>query len=168
LDPSARKAVWENLSSFKEEHSATVFFNTHYMDEADLYSDEAAIISRGRIVKRGTASELKRSLQSEIVKITMAAQGVDLQNSTSGAPLTTELQSRVLDRIRELDLDLVDNADIQCSILYAAVEDCDRALPQIIEVLMSEGIALQRISTERPTLDDVFLKYAGMRYTGDE
>jgi ABC-2 type transport system ATP-binding protein len=36
LDPSARKAVWENLASFKREYGATVFFNTHYMDEADL------------------------------------------------------------------------------------------------------------------------------------
>lgn len=55
LDPSARKAVWEELTSFKKEYGVTVFFNTHYMDEADLYSDEIAIINDGKIVKRGTA-----------------------------------------------------------------------------------------------------------------
>jgi len=40
LDPSAKKVVWEKLTSFKREYGVTVFFNTHYMDEADLYSDE--------------------------------------------------------------------------------------------------------------------------------
>ncbi len=61
LDPSARKAVWENLTSFKKEYGTTVFFNTHYMDEADLYSDEIAIINRGKIVKSGNPSQLKES-----------------------------------------------------------------------------------------------------------
>ncbi len=56
LDPSARKAVWKNLTSFKRECGTTVFFNTHYMDEADLYSDKIAIINRGKMVKFGTAN----------------------------------------------------------------------------------------------------------------
>jgi len=34
LDPSARKAVWEELTSFRKEYVATVFVKTHYMDEA--------------------------------------------------------------------------------------------------------------------------------------
>ena len=36
LDPSARKAVWTEL------------FNTHYMDEADLYAEEIGIINAGK------------------------------------------------------------------------------------------------------------------------
>ncbi|MCX6677767.1 MAG: hypothetical protein NTU95_07485 [Methanothrix sp.] len=30
-----------------------------------------------------------------------------------------------------------------------------------MEVLRTEGISVEKISTARPTLDDVFLKYAG-------
>ena len=166
LDPSARKAVWENLRSFKKEHGAAVFFNTHYMDEADLYSDEVAIINKGRIVKLGTASELKRSLQSEIIAISLAAPGADSKHHLCAASVHPGLESAVLDKIRALNF--VDNADIRCSVLHVAVEDSETALPPIIEVLRSEGIALERIATARPTLDDVFLKYAGLRYAKDE
>jgi ABC-2 type transport system ATP-binding protein len=37
LDPSARKVVWEKLNVFKKEYGVTIFFNTHYMDEVDLF-----------------------------------------------------------------------------------------------------------------------------------
>ena len=71
LDPSARKAIWENLTSFKKECGTTVFFNTHYMDEADHYSNEIAIIDRGKMVKFGTPSELKQSLRKEVIQFSL-------------------------------------------------------------------------------------------------
>ena len=62
LDPSARKAVWEALMTFKKWYKTTIFFNTHYMDEADHYADRIAIINHGKIVKIGTPTALKRSM----------------------------------------------------------------------------------------------------------
>lgn len=144
LDPSARKAVWENLTSFKKEYGTTVFFNTHYMDEADLYSDEIAIINKGRIVKSGTASELKQSLGSEILQLYLKDNGVD---------------ERVLRNIRGLNF--VSDVILHDSQLDIVVEDVEIALPLIIEALRGEGISFEKISSSRPTLDDVFLKYAG-------
>jgi ABC-2 type transport system ATP-binding protein len=149
LDPSARKAVWENLTSFKREYGTTVFFNTHYMDEADLYSDEIAIINKGKIVKSGTASELKQSLRSEILQFYLVNNGID---------------ERIL-RIIE-DLTFVSDVVTHDSQLDVVVEDVDTALPLIIEVLRDEGLSFKRISTARPTLDDVFLKYAGALHFG--
>ena len=163
LDPSARKAVWENLRSFKKEHEASVFFNTHYMDEADLYSDEAAIISKGRIIKSGTTNELKHSLQSELISISLSMPGANSQLSPCETSLNPGLQTRILDKIRNLNY--VFNANICCSVLHISVEDSETSLPCIIEVLINEGIRMERISTARPTLDDVFLKYAGKSYT---
>jgi ABC-2 type transport system ATP-binding protein len=160
LDPSARKAVWENLRSFKKEYGTTVFFNTHYMDEADLYSDEVAIINKGKIVKFGTASELKHSLHSEIISISLADHATDSKHpSTAAAPL--RLGSGILENIKALNF--VDDVVINNSVLDVVVEDGEVALPAIIEVLRCEGILPVRIRATRPTLDDVFLKYAGMR-----
>ncbi len=144
LDPSARKAVWENLTSFKKEYGTTVFFNTHYMDEADLYSDEIAIINKGRIVKSGTASELKQSLGSEILQLYLRDNDID---------------ERTLRKIRGLTF--VHDVILHDSQLEIVVEDGETALPLIIEALKGEGISFKKISTSRPTLDDVFLKYAG-------
>jgi ABC-2 type transport system ATP-binding protein len=71
LDPAARKVVWERLNVFKKEYGVTIFFNTHYMDEADLYADEIAIINQGKIVTRGKSEELKHSLGGEIIEFTL-------------------------------------------------------------------------------------------------
>ncbi len=55
----------------------TIFFNTHYMDEADLYSDEIAIIDRGKMVRFGTAKELKHSLKREVIQFSLIDHIVD-------------------------------------------------------------------------------------------
>ena len=150
LDPSARKAVWQNLISFKKEYGTTVFFNTHYMDEADLYSDEIAIINKGKIVKSGTASELKQSLRSEIIRI-----------SFDGG-----IYGQAMKGIR--DLACVRDAVTTNSHLDIAVERAESALPHILDILKKEDIVLKEISMEKPTLDDVFLKYAGaLHFKGD-
>jgi len=164
LDPSARKAVWENLMTFKKEYGTTVFFNTHYMDEADLYSDEVAIINRGRIVKSGTASELKRSLRSEVITFSLVECDAGSE-SLSQASARQRRESRLLERIKSLNF--VDDAAVRNLNLDVVVDDGEVALPAIIEVLRSEGISLERIRATRPTLDDVFLKYAGMHQAKD-
>jgi ABC-2 type transport system ATP-binding protein len=144
LDPSARKAVWEKLITFKKEYNTTVFFNTHYMDEADLYSDEIAIINRGKIVMSGTADELKHSLRKEVIKFDLNIDIVD---------------KNVLNRIKNLDF--VNDLFINGSQLSVVVEDAETELPVVMEVLRNEDISIHKISMTRPTLDDVFLKYAG-------
>jgi ABC-2 type transport system ATP-binding protein len=146
LDPSAKKVVWEKLTSFKKEYGVTVFFNTHYMDEADLYSDEIAIIDRGKIVTLGTAEELKRSLGGEMLLFSIESNAVD---------------EGLLQQVKKLDL--VKDARINNSELSVLSEDAETALPHIIEALRKNQILIGRISVAKPTLDDVFLKYAGTR-----
>jgi ABC-2 type transport system ATP-binding protein len=47
------------------------------------------------------------------------------------------------------------------STLNVTVEDTETVLPSVIEVLSSAGLVIARVATTKPTLDDVFLKYAG-------
>jgi ABC-2 type transport system ATP-binding protein len=149
LDPSARKAVWEELESFKKEYNSTIFFNTHYMDEADLYSDEIAIINGGKIVKVGTAEELKRSIGGEVILLSIA----DDHNGNIGGD--------ILNRIKEFDL--VNDIIADNSELRVIVKDAETALPNVIEVLRRNDVTVKKISMTKPTLDDVFLKYAGIK-----
>src|SRR5664280_379257 len=144
LDPSARKIVWEKLTSFRKDYGTTIFFNTHYMDEADLYSDEIAIMDKGKMVKFGTASELKHSIRRDVIQFNLGNHGVD---------------EIVLKKIRNMDF--VSDVAIHNSELNVVVEDAETALPDIMEILRTDGIIVAKISTTRPTLDDVFLKYAG-------
>jgi len=114
------------------------------MDEADIYSDEIAIINRGKIVKIGTAEELKHSVGGEVLQFTV------------GDFIIAE---EVLSRIRGMNL--VKDMMIRNSDLVVVVEDAESALPDIMQALRGEGVPVSKISTTKPTLDDVFLKYAG-------
>jgi len=146
LDPSARKVVWEELTAFKREEGATVFFNTHYMDEADNYADRIAIIDRGRIVGEGTPEELKRSIGGEVIELTVDGEATP---------------PAVIDDLRRMDL--VAGVTADGAKLAISVRDGPAALPAVIEGLRVRGVAVRRATMSAPTLDDVFLSYAGAR-----
>jgi ABC-2 type transport system ATP-binding protein len=146
LDPSARKVVWEELSSFKKEYGATIFFNTHYMDEADLYSDEIAIINVGKIMTQGTSEELKHSIGGEVIQF----------NIKSGI-VSEDCISRL--RAQGLAKDVL----AINSKLSVVTGDAEAALPDIMEILRAGGISIEKVAIAKPTLDDAFLKYAGTR-----
>ena len=49
LDPQARRGVWEIVGALKRA-GKTVFFTTHYMEEADQLCHRVAIIDEGQII----------------------------------------------------------------------------------------------------------------------
>ena len=55
-----RQKLWSIL--LKERGKRTIIFTTHFLDEADLLSDQIAILSRGRLKAQGSAVELKHQL----------------------------------------------------------------------------------------------------------
>ena len=59
LDPIARQNVWSHLSELSDKQGTTIFFSTHYMEEADGVSDQVAIMNNGKIAAMGTVAELK-------------------------------------------------------------------------------------------------------------
>ena len=75
LDPQTRNHIWQYIQKLNKEEGMTVFLTTHYMDEAEKVADKIAIIDHGKIVKQGTAKELKqttktRSLEEAFLKLT--------------------------------------------------------------------------------------------------
>jgi ABC-2 type transport system ATP-binding protein len=69
LDPVARRNVWKHLLALRETFGTTIFFSTHYMEEAEEVSDRVAIMHRGNIAALGTVSELKK--QTKMKKPTL-------------------------------------------------------------------------------------------------
>ncbi len=64
LDPQTRNHIWNYVRQLSTEQKITVFFTTHYMDEADRVADEIAIIDHGKIIARGSPGALKEQTQT--------------------------------------------------------------------------------------------------------
>jgi len=65
LDPQTRNYIWKYIKDLNEKEKVTVFFTTHYMEEAEKMADQIAVIDHGKIVARGTAKELKEKTNTK-------------------------------------------------------------------------------------------------------
>ena len=59
LDPQTRNHIWGYIKNLNSRKKITVFFTTHYMEEAERVAGRIAVIDRGKIVSIGTSAELK-------------------------------------------------------------------------------------------------------------
>src|SRR5438045_3944982 len=60
LDPQTRNHMWSYLQNLNKTEGITVFFTTHYMEEAARVAGRIAIIDHGKIIAAGTAESLKK------------------------------------------------------------------------------------------------------------
>ena len=65
LDPQTRNGMWNYLRELNRTEGITVFFTTHYMEEADRAAERIAVIDHGKIVASGSAAELKARTKKE-------------------------------------------------------------------------------------------------------
>ncbi len=68
LDPQTRNHIWSYIKSLNKEEGITVFFTTHYMEEADRAAKRIAIIDHGKIVAQGTSEDLKKQTDSTLLE----------------------------------------------------------------------------------------------------
>lgn len=64
LDPQTRNHMWQYVQELSKKEGMTVFFTTHYMEEAERIAQRIAIIDHGKIIAIGTSEELKKQTQT--------------------------------------------------------------------------------------------------------
>ncbi len=65
LDPQTRNHMWNYIAKLNKEEGMTIFFSTHYMEEAEKIAHRIAIIDHGKMIALGTAEELKNKTNSK-------------------------------------------------------------------------------------------------------
>lgn len=69
LDIQTRLAIWTLIQRLQHDRKLTVILTTHYLDEADA-ADNVVIIDHGRVLARGTATEIKTRYAADRLTLT--------------------------------------------------------------------------------------------------
>ncbi len=68
LDPQTRNLMWSYLRDLNKAENTTIFFSTHYMDEAEKIADQVAIIDQGKIITISSPEQLKQDTNTKTLE----------------------------------------------------------------------------------------------------
>jgi ABC-2 type transport system ATP-binding protein len=148
LDPESRSAMWAEIGRLSAAEGLTILLTTHYLEEADHLASRLAIVDRGRVVAAGTPDELKGELHGDAVHL-------ELASDTAQDPVLAALAH--VPGVRE--------ARIEGTSLSARADKGATALPAVLTALEGAGVTVRAATVARPSLDDVYLRYSGRRFT---
>jgi ABC-2 type transport system ATP-binding protein len=84
LDTQTRNLLWDYVKKLSDNEGMTIFFTTHYLDEAEAVAGRIAIIDHGKIIATGTTKQLTkqtgtRTLEQAYLQLT----GKEVRDETS-------------------------------------------------------------------------------------
>lgn len=99
LDTQTRNLLWDYVQKLRDSEGMTIFFTTHYLDEAEEVADRIAIIDHGKIVATGTAKELAKqtgtaNLEEAYLEMTGRTVRDEVSLSNNGLNVRTALRNR--------------------------------------------------------------------------
>jgi len=146
LDPEVRAEMWEEIARLAAE-GLTVLLTTHYLEEADRLAAQLAIVDKGRVVAEGSPDELKRGLRGDAIHVELDA---DADEASVRA---------ALERIDGVGEVLIDER-----VVHARAEDGARTVPAVLAALEGAAVEVGSVTVARPSLDDVYLRFAGRTF----
>lgn len=132
LDPFSRKNLWDYLQLVRQERGTTVFLTTHYLEEAEQ-ADNVCIMNKGKIMARGTPTQIKAELVKEYLLI----------DAEDRAALRAELTA--------LHLPFTETPQFQLPCAAGAIHATLKAIET----------PLTCVQTHTPTLEDAYLEIVG-------
>ncbi len=142
VDPQSRNNILDGIKKLQEK-GATIVYTTHYMEEVEIICNRIIILDKGKIIATGTSDELK-----ELTKIE--------EKITVEVPNLEESQIAKIKELKNTDEISYDN-----ELLVVTYKKGKNNLVKLIEHLQKEHIEYNKIYSERPTLNDVFLELTG-------
>lgn len=142
VDPQSRNNILDGIKKLRDD-GATVVYTTHYMEEVEILCDRIIIIDKGSIIASGTSNELKKLAKIE-EKVTVEVNNLDV---------------KYIDEIRKMEN--IDEVKYDGTNLFVTYKKGENNFANLIEYLKREKINYNKIFSERPTLNDVFLELTG-------
>ncbi len=143
LDPLARRTLWEDLQSLREEQGVTVLLTTHFIEEAER-CDRVGILDRGRLVAQGAPDALKRSMEQDVLVI----------EAEHTEALRAEIEAK---------------ASVTTTLVDGTVRiECDDGQAMMASLYAGFRERISAIRLGRPTLEDVFIRETGRPFETEE
>ena len=142
VDPQSRNSILDGIKKLRDD-GATIVYTTHYMEEVEILCDRVIILDKGRIIAEGTIDELKKLANIE-EKVTIEAYDLKEDFLHNIAELKNVIEVKYVD-----------------GLLTISFKRGKSNLIDIIEYLKNKKINYNKIYSERPTLNDVFLELTG-------
>jgi ABC-2 type transport system ATP-binding protein len=146
LDPAGRHGMLDVIAGLRGQ--ATVFMSSHILADIERVCDSVAIIDRGSLIVSSSVAELQERYAQPIVLIeTLPGQEAPMR--------------RVLEALRAAPW--AGEVAWEQPTARVVARDPATAGREIMALLVSEGVEVQRFERVRPTLEDIFLRLVGTR-----
>jgi ABC-2 type transport system ATP-binding protein len=140
LDPASRTTMWDAIKNLVR-GGTTIVLTTQYLEEADRLADWIVLIDKGHVTASGTADSLKAQIGGERLELVF-----DDETSLVRA---FELLNGVPDHERR--------------VLSIPSDGTATHVHRVLDNLDTARIPVSRVSSHRPTLDDVFMSLTANR-----
>lgn len=142
VDPQSRNKILEGIQKLNEQGS-TIIYTSHYMEEVEQICTRIAIMDHGHVIASGTKEDLKKMIKTgETITI-------------EAIPLTSENLADIRTLPHVFDLHYKEQ------ILTVRCTGARHNLIRLLNYLQSQDISFGQVSSELPTLNDVFLEITG-------
>ena len=142
VDPQSRNKILEGITELNR-NGATIIYTSHYMEEVEQICTHILIMDKGKNVAEGTADELKRSIKNtENVIVDVKKLGKEHIEAVGK-----------LNHVYDVKY-MGDRLTIKCA-------GARHNISHVIDYFAENSIDYDRIYSELPTLNDVFLEITG-------
>ncbi|CAL9427338.1 ATP-binding cassette domain-containing protein [Streptomyces sp. enrichment culture] len=148
LDPRTRNEVWDEVKAMVGD-GVTVLLTTQYMEEAEQLASELTVVDRGKVIAKGGIDELKAKVGGRTLRVRPAD------------PLQLRPLAAHLDELGMTGLATTTVDTERGSLLIPVLSD--EQLTAVVGAITARGVTLASVTTELPSLDEVFLSLTGHR-----
>lgn len=142
VDPQSRNKILEGIQKLNQQGS-TIIYTSHYMEEIEQICTRIAIMDHGQVIASGTKEDLKKMIKT-------------------GETITIEavlLSPENLEDIRKLPH--VFDLHYEDQLLTVRCTGARHNLIRLLNYLQNQDIPFGQVSSQLPTLNDVFLEITG-------
>ena len=172
LDPTTKRILWDLIRELND-NGHTIILCSHDMHEVDMLCDNVGIINTGNLVAYDTPQGLKDSLlESNRQEMTEALSKISDENDVSTSTqedidnlslrkmsiLLKNQDDEIIESIKKSDdvksMEIAHNGRINLRIDSFD----DMAVQNVLDGISFSGGVIKSVSTEEPSLEDVFIK----------